>query len=70
VRRFVHSDLYARAKLVSATVFIALGASVLVRTSMAVGLVWKALPAYVLGAAMIALGIVRYRDYLAAKARR
>ncbi len=70
MRRFVQSDLYARAKLVSATVFIFLGASVLVRTTLAAGIVWKALPAYVLGAAMIALGFVRYRDYRAARARR
>lgn len=70
MKRFVQSEGYARTRLVLATLFIVLGSVTIVRAVMGVGLTWKLLPAFVLGAAMIALGAFRYRDYFAARARR
>ena len=70
MRRFVHSEGYARARLVTGGIFAILGTIVLVRTLAAAGLNWAALPAYVLGVALIALGAVRYRDWFAARRKR
>jgi hypothetical protein len=70
VKRLVRSEGYARARLVTGTVAMALGAIVVVRTLVAVGFVAAAIPACVLGLAMIALGLVRYRDYAAARRAR
>jgi hypothetical protein len=70
MKRFVQSGAYARMRLVSAGLFILFGSAILVKTISSVGLTGAALPAYVLGAAMVALGAFRYRDYLAARNRR
>jgi hypothetical protein len=70
MKRFVCSEGYARARLVSGALFVILGAVVIVRTLAVTGASLSALPACVLGAAMIALGSLRYRDYLAARVRR
>jgi hypothetical protein len=69
VRRFVRSEGYARARLVTAALFIVLGAFVIYRTLGATGLSGTALPGCVLGLAMIALGTLRFRDYLRARPR-
>lgn len=65
MRRFVRSDAYARARLVSAAFFIVFGAIVFVRTLAVAGLSLSAMPGTVLGAAMVGLGALRVRDYLA-----
>lgn len=67
MKRFVRSQTYARARLISGALFVVLGVSILVRTIADVGLSGSAVPAYVLGAAMIALGAFRFRDYVAAR---
>jgi len=67
VKRFVRSQTYARARLISGALFVVLGVSILVRTIADVGLSGSAVPAYVLGAAMVALGAFRFRDYVAAR---
>jgi ABC-type uncharacterized transport system permease subunit len=67
VRRIVQSQGYARTRVGIGAVVAVLGAVLLVRTAASVGLDWRGLPAYVLGAAMIALGIVRWREYQAAR---
>ncbi len=63
----MHSEGYARARLVTGALFAVLGAAIVVRTIAAAGLNWADLPAFVLGAAMIGLAVIRFRDYVAAK---
>jgi hypothetical protein len=70
VKRLVRSETYARTRLINAGLFILLGVVVVVRTLSVVGFAWQAVPGCVLGAAMIALGAVRFRDYVAGRARR
>jgi hypothetical protein len=70
VKRLVRSETYARTRLINAGLFVLLGVVVVVRTLGVVGFAWQALPGCVLGAAMVALGAVRVRDYVAARARR
>ncbi len=65
MRRLVTSSGYARLRVVVGLVAAVLGLSILIKTFLAVGLTTSALPAYVLGAAMVALGLVRLRDYRA-----
>ncbi len=67
MRNLVRSEGYARARLVTGSIAMVLGAILIVRTLAATGLAFKALPACVLGGAMIALGVVRFRDYTAAR---
>jgi hypothetical protein len=62
VRRLVRSPGYARARLVTGTLFAALGAVVIVRTA-AGGAGWSGFSGYVLGLAMIALAVWRFREY-------
>ena len=70
MKRLVRSETYARTRLINAGLFVLLGVVVVVRTLGVVGFAWQALPGCVLGAAMVALGAVRVRDYVAARARR
>jgi hypothetical protein len=67
VRNLVRSEGYARARLVTGSIAMVLGAILIVRTLASIGLSFKVIPACVLGGAMIALGIVRFRDYNAAR---
>jgi uncharacterized membrane protein HdeD (DUF308 family) len=67
VRRIVRSETYARARLVTGSIFILLGIVVIVRTGMATGLQLAAAPAYVLGVAMILLGGFRFYEYRTAR---
>jgi len=69
VKRLVRSETYARTRLINAGLFVLLGVVVVVRTFGVVGFAWQAIPGCVLGAAMVALGAVRVRDYVAARAR-
>ncbi len=65
--RLVRSETYARTRLVSATLIALCGAVVIVRTFVRVGLVGAAIPAYVLGLALLAYAFVRFREYRAAR---
>jgi hypothetical protein len=65
VRNVVRSPRYARARVVIGAIGALLGVVILVRSFAAQGLDWRALPAYVLGLALIALGVVRWREYAA-----
>jgi hypothetical protein len=70
VRNLVRSEGYARARLVTGAIFACLGAAVIVRTFGATGFSGQAIPALVLGLAMILLGGFRFRDYVMAKRSR
>jgi len=70
VRRFVRSESYARARLVSGMLFMVLGAFVICRTFGVTHFSLSAVPGVVLGFAMIALGGLRFRDYLGARTRK
>ncbi len=67
MRRFVRSEGYLRARLVSGALFIVLGAFVIVRTFGVAHVSLAALPGTVLGLAMVLLGGLRFRDYRRAK---
>jgi predicted membrane channel-forming protein YqfA (hemolysin III family) len=70
MKRLIRSEGYARARLVSAALFVILGAVVIARTLAVTGASFSAIPACALGGAMIALGVLRYRDYFANRVRR
>ncbi|MBC5810137.1 MAG: hypothetical protein GIW95_04660 [Candidatus Eremiobacteraeota bacterium] len=63
MKRLIRSEGYARARLVSGSLFAVLGFVVVVRTAMTAGISLNGLPGYVLGGAMIALCFVRFREY-------
>ena len=65
MKRFVRSESYARARLVSGAFFIVFGGAIAARTAAIAGFSAAALPAYVLGGAMLALGALRFREYFA-----
>jgi len=67
VRRLVRSEGYARARLINALLFAALGAAICYRTLAAGRLSITALPGVVLGLALIALAVVRLRAFGAAR---
>ena len=62
MKRFVNSETFVRARLVNGALFAVLGA--------VVGVHWQAVPGVVLGLAMLALGIVRFRDFRRARGNR
>ena len=64
MNRFVSGRGYAKVRLVSGTLFIALGVVLIVRTATTIGLAATAIVPLVLGFAMIGLGVVRWREYL------
>ncbi len=70
MKNLIRSEGYARARLATGTIFMALGAVVVVRTFAETGLSGRAVPAVVLGLAMIFLGVFRFRDYLAVRRAR
>ena len=65
MRKLVRSSAYARTRVVVGIIAAALGVVVVVRTFTAVGANWAATPAYILGGALVALGVVRVREYYA-----
>ena len=70
MKSFVRSEAYVKARLVTGGLFVALGIAIFVRTARDVGFSTSAIPAYVLGLAMIGLGGFRLRDYLRARMQR
>ena len=70
MKKFVRSGTYLRLRLATGTMFILLGGVLLGRVVMLFGLDWHAIPAYVLGLALILLGIWRYREYGVARKNR
>jgi hypothetical protein len=69
VRRFVRSESYARLRLVSGGLFVVFGCAIAIRTAAVAGFSGAAVPAYALGGAMLILGVLRFRDYFAARSR-
>ncbi|PZR57462.1 MAG: hypothetical protein DLM50_05665 [Candidatus Meridianibacter frigidus] len=65
--RRVRSRTYARFKLFNALLFIVLGVFIIAQMAHAIGARFEAVSGYVLGAALVALGIFRLRG--AVKAR-
>ncbi len=69
MKRLVRSDGYLRFKLVTGAIFVVLGAILIGRTLSATGPRFEAIPAVVLGLALIGLGYVRYREYFQSRGR-
>lgn len=69
MRNIVRSEGYARTRVGIGFAGAILGLVVIYRTAGAVGLDWRGLPAYALGAALLALGVVRWREYRSARDR-
>jgi hypothetical protein len=63
VRRVVRSAGWGRARVGIGAVAALLGVVLLVRTIATIGFRWEALTNYVLSAALIGLGYVRWREY-------
>jgi len=70
VRNFTRSGAYARVRLGIGTAAALLGATLIVRTAAGAGFAWAALGAYVLGLALMGLGVVRWYEFLHARGRR
>jgi hypothetical protein len=68
VRKLVRSAGYQRVRALLGAGFIVLGVVLLYRTIALTGIGTKSIPSFVLGAAMIALGVLRLRDFLALSA--
>jgi hypothetical protein len=68
VRKLVRSAGYQRVRALLGAGFIVLGVVLLYRTVALTGIGTKSIPSFVLGAAMIALGVLRLRDFLALSA--
>jgi hypothetical protein len=66
----VRGPAYPRVRAAFGLAGMALGAVILWRTFFGIGLDWKGLPAYVLGLALIGLGVAKWRDYRAAVSSR
>ena len=64
MNRFVRGETYAKFRLFSGTLFILLGVVLIVRTAMTVRFSPTALVPIIAGAAMIGLGVVRWREYM------
>jgi hypothetical protein len=70
VKRFARSYGYLRLRAILGAVYAMLGAILVVRTFAAFGLRFTELPAVVLGIALIVLGILRVREYVAVRMSR
>ena len=64
MRRFAGSHAYARARVVTGSLFVLFGATVVVRTFMVVGMHSSAIGPLVMGFALLGLGALRVRDYV------
>jgi uncharacterized membrane protein HdeD (DUF308 family) len=64
VRSFVRSRAYARIRVATGSIFIVFGLIILFWTALTVHLQARGIPAYVMALALIALGVVRIRDYV------
>jgi hypothetical protein len=70
MRKFVRSETYLRTRLVTGTMFVLLGGLLLGQIVARFGPDWHAIPAYVLGLALILLGLNRWREYYMARRKR
>jgi len=70
VKKFVRSETYARTRLVTGTMFVLLGGLLLGQIVVRFGPDWHAIPAYVLGLALVLLGLNRWREYNMARRNR
>lgn len=59
-----NSKAYTGVKVVNGVIFIALGIAIIIRMATAVGLRFEAFSGFVLGAALIALGVYRTAGFL------
>ena len=66
MRRMIESRGYGRFKFLNSVIFIALGVLIIVEMARGIGLRLEALSGYVLGLALIALGVFRLRTFLRA----
>jgi len=64
VNRFVRSPGYVKVRAFSGGLFIVLGAVILVRTVLIIGIGLAAIAPLVMGIALVGLGALRWRDYL------
>ena len=64
MRSFVRSRTYARIRVVTGSLFIVFGLIILSWTLATVHLQARGIPACVLALALIALGVLRIRDYV------
>ena len=67
MRRLVRSEGYARARLVTATLCGLFGVVIITRTLLNIGLVAAAVTPCILGFALLALALVRFREYRASR---
>ncbi|HTV74624.1 MAG TPA: hypothetical protein VME66_13090 [Candidatus Acidoferrales bacterium] len=68
MRRLVRSHGYLRMRAILGALYVMLGAILIVRTFGAFGLRLTEIPALVLGGALVALGTIRVREYIAGRA--
>ena len=66
MRRVIESRGYGRFKFFNSVIFIALGVLIIAQMAHGIGLRFEALSGYVLGLALIALGVFRLRTFLRA----
>jgi hypothetical protein len=64
VNRFVRSAGYVRVRALTGTVFFLMGVAIVVRTAMTVGIGLSSFAPLLMGAALMGLGALRWRDYL------
>jgi uncharacterized integral membrane protein len=64
VRRFTQSPSYLRVRAFTGALFVAFGLAIIVRTLVVVHVDMRAVPALVMGLALVALGGLRVRDYV------
>jgi hypothetical protein len=69
MRKLVTSSGYQRFRALLGAGFIVLGAVTLWRSIAIAGIGMHSIPSFVLGGAMIALGVFRLRDFLAMSAK-
>jgi hypothetical protein len=67
MKRFTQSASYARLRAVTGVLFIALGLAIVVRTVAILGFDLRGIGPLVMGAALVALGAFRLRDYAAVR---
>ena len=70
MKKFVRSETYVRMRLVTGTMFVLLGSLLLGEVVVRNGPDWHAIPAYVLGLALVLLGLNRWREYNIARRNR
>jgi hypothetical protein len=64
MKRFVRSAAYMRMRAVTGSLFVLFGITIVVRTVAVIGFDGRAIVPLVMGAALLALGTIRLREYL------